>query len=81
MKKTEKEIDLNKIKIYLDKFSKIKSDKPSIDDNIQIVNDLQLKCLTPNERLYRTYEQSILLLENLNTLQDFYESEMGKKTI
>ena len=79
MKKTEKEIDLNKIKIYLDKFSKIKSDKPFIDDNIQIVNDLKLKCLTPNERLYRTYEQSILLLENLNTLQDFYESEMGKK--
>ena len=79
LKKTEKEIDLNKIKIYLDKFSKIKSDKPFIDDNIQIVNDLQLKCLTPNERLYRTYEQSILLLENLNTLQDFYESEMGKK--
>ena len=79
LNQTNKEINLDQIKVNLINFKQIKEEKPYINDNILIVNDLKLKFLTPNEILYRTYEQNILSLDDSNTLQDFYENEMGKK--
>ena len=79
LKTTRNEMNVNKIRGNLINLAQIKEEKPYIDDNIHILTDLRLKSLTPNEKLYRSYEQNILSLDKLNTLQDFYESEMGKK--
>ena len=74
-----KKMNLEKIQESLYRIKTIKEERPSLSNQINLADYIAKKQKIPKERLYLTYEQSLLFGDNSSIFYEFIEDEFAKK--